>query len=128
MLSKILKKTTGEDVSNILEIPADPSRGDISLPCFFLSKKLKKSPVDIASEFVEKIKLPAMFSKVENEGPYLNFFLNKNLYSNKLIEEIFSLKGNYGKNSIGKSKKVVVEYSSPNIAKSFGIGHLRSNF
>ncbi|MBT3416885.1 arginine--tRNA ligase [Candidatus Woesearchaeota archaeon] len=126
MLSKILKKTTGEDVSNILEIPADPSRGDISLPCFFLSKKLKKSPVDIASEFVEKIKLPAMFSKVENEGPYLNFFLNKNLYSNKLIEEIFSLKGEYGGNSIGKSKNVVVEYSSPNIAKSFGIGHLRS--
>jgi arginyl-tRNA synthetase len=125
-LSNILKKNLKEDVCDILEIPADSSKGDIALPCFFLSKKLKKSPIVIAEELANKIKLSGMFFKVVNDGPYLNFFLDKNLYSRKLIEEIFSLKGNYGKNSIGKSKKVVVEYSSPNIAKSFGIGHLRS--
>lgn len=125
-LSSILNKNIKEDVSDILEIPADSSKGDIALPCFFLSKKLKKSPVVIAEELADKIKLSGIFSKVENVGPYLNFFLDKNLYSQRLIEEIFSLKGNYGRNAIGKSKNVVVEYSSPNIAKSFGIGHLRS--
>ncbi len=125
-LVKVLKKVVKEDVSNIIEIPADSSKGDVALPCFFLSKKLKKNPVVIAEEMVGKIKLNKVFSKVVNNGPYLNFFVDKKLFSEKLIKEILDEKGNYGKNNVGKGKNVVVEYSSPNIAKSFGIGHLRS--
>ncbi|MBT6995173.1 arginine--tRNA ligase [Candidatus Woesearchaeota archaeon] len=125
-LIKVLKKVIKEDISNIIETPNDFSKGDVALPCFFLSKKMRKSPNVIAEELVGKIKLSKIFFRVVNEGPYLNFFVDKKLYSESLIKEILSEKGNYGKNKIGKSKNVVVEYSSPNIAKSFGIGHLRS--
>jgi arginyl-tRNA synthetase len=125
-LIKVLKKVIKEDVSNIIEVPSDFNNGDLALPCFFLSKKLKKNPIIIAEELSGKIKLSKVFSKVVNVGPYLNFFVDKGLYSENLIKEIFDKGKNYGRNNIGKSKNVVVEYSSPNIAKTFGIGHLRS--
>ncbi len=127
-LIKSLKKVLPKDVefSDVIEVPNDELHGDFALPCFFLAKKMKKSPADIAAELKDKIKLPKIFSKVVNVGPYLNFYLDDKLYAELVLSKVLKEKDEFGRNNLGKSKKVVVEYSSPNVAKVFGIGHLRS--
>ena len=106
-----------------LEKPPQEEFGDIaSNVCFSLAKELKKSPMQIAQDIVSKIQIP----KIEAKGGYVNFFYNHQELSKLLIKEILKQDKKYGSSKIGKGKKVIVEYSSPNIAKPFTIGHLRS--
>lgn len=107
-----------------LEIPKDKKFGDYSFPCFDLTKKFKKNPHKIALELRDKIVLPKSFKKVEAVGGYLNFFVEGDVFVNSVIKEILSKKDRYGSGKVGK--KFVIEFSSPNIAKPFSIGHLRS--
>ena len=113
------------DIEAMLEYPPDSAMGDIALPCFKLSKTLRKSPVMIASELKEKLALPQI-GRIESVGGYLNFYVSPNYYAEELIPEILSEKGEYGKSTMGAGKTVVLDYSAPNICKPFHIGHFAS--
>lgn len=100
--------------------------GDYTFPCFTLSKELKKSPKDIADELKEKISKKEEIEKVESINGYLNFYINKEILIEEVFKEFNEKKEDYGKSNIGSEKTVLIEYSSPNIAKPFHIGHLRT--
>src|SRR3989344_4414939 len=108
-----------------LEIPPDPKLGDFAFACFSLAKEFKKSPVQIASELVQKIKKPAGVEKIVATGPYVNFFLSASRVGNKIITDILTQKKKFGSSNVGKGKKVAIEFSSPNIGKPMHFGHLR---
>lgn len=115
-----------KELENYIEIPKDTRNGDYAFPCFRLAKELKKAPVQIANEIKEKIEIDTnIIEKVEVLGGYLNFYINKTLQTKEVLKEIAKTE-EYGKSKIGEEKTVLVEYSSPNIAKQFHIGHLRS--
>ncbi|WP_211745864.1 arginine--tRNA ligase [Paenibacillus sp. Marseille-Q4541] len=113
---------TVEEIENYLEHPPRPEMGDIAFPCFTLAKHLKKSPAVIAAELAASIQHPEV--TVQAAGPYVNFFFNRSLATEAILTQLNH--PDYGKLSIGEGKKVVIDMSSPNIAKPFGVGHLRS--
>lgn len=115
------------ELKGYIEIPKETSMGDYAFPCFRLAKKLKKAPSVIANEIKEKLVLDnKIIEKVEVVGGYLNFYINKELILKTVVEEFDNKKEEYGKSEVGKGKNIIVEFSSPNIAKPFHIGHLRS--
>ncbi len=119
----------------ILETPLNPELGDFSFPCFQLSEKLpkvstaverQKNPSEIAQELEKKIPSANFINKIKANGPYLNFFIDYKLCAPEILTKIYKEKENYGKLKIGQNKKIVLDYSAPNIAKPLSIGHLRS--
>ena len=125
-ISKVLELTK-EDLKECIEIPKDTKMGDYALPCFKLAKEMKKSPVIIANEIKEKIEMPNKYiSKIEAVNGFLNIFINNEMLIENVLDEMESKKENYGSSNIGNGKNIIVEYSSPNIAKPFHVGHLRT--
>lgn len=126
--SKIAEKLgkNQNDILENIEIPKDSSMGDFAYPCFKLSKELRKSPVMIAEELKENVEFGDNIDKVEVVSGYLNFFVNNEKVINDIMKEIVNEKEKYLEASEGKGKNVCIDYSSPNIAKPFHIGHLRS--
>lgn len=125
-ISKVLELTK-EDLKDYIEIPKDTKMGDYALPCFKLAKEMKKSPVIIANEIKEKIEMPNQYiSKIEAVNGFLNIFINNEMLIENVLDEMESKKENYGSSNIGNEKNIIVEYSSPNIAKPFHVGHLRT--
>ena len=115
-----------DELKTYIEVPKESNNGDYAFPCFRLAKELKKAPQMIATDIKEKIEIDEnQITNIEVAGGYLNFFINKKLLIDEVLQEI-SKTEEYGKSEIGKGKNVVVDYSSPNIAKPFHIGHLRS--
>ena len=113
-------------IESYIEVPKDGANGDYAFPCFKLAKELRKAPPVIANEIKEKIKIDSnVVEKIEVVGGYLNFYINKELLVKETIQEIQNAE-NYGASNIGEGKNIIVEYSSPNIAKQFHIGHLRT--
>lgn len=116
-----------EEIKQFIEIPKEESNGDYSFPCFRLAKDLKNSPVNIANNIKENIKIDKnVISKIDVVNGYLNFYVSKENIVKTAIDKFDSQKEEYGKSNIGEGKTVLVEYSSPNIAKPFHIGHLKT--
>lgn len=111
-----------EEMTSLLEFPPNDELGDLALPCFVLAKKLKQSPGQIAAALADTIVHPLF--RAEAAGPYLNFKLNRSAFGAELLEH--SQSATFWRPNIGEGKRVVIDMSSPNIAKPFGIGHLRS--
>lgn len=125
ILSDKIESMTKEDILMQIEIPPSYEMGDYAFPVFSLAKIFRKNPNMIAEEMAASIK-SEYFEKVESKGAYINFFTNKEALAKTVVEEISKEKENYGKSKLGEGKTVIVEYSSPNIAKPFHIGHIRS--
>lgn len=119
-----------KEIKSYIEVPKDIKNGDYAFPCFRLAKLLKKAPPVIAEELKTKIESENkidknQITKIDIAGGYLNFFANKNAITKQVVEEIAQNK-EYGKSKIGEGKTVLIDYSSPNIAKPFHIGHLKT--
>ena len=120
-------KIDDKEIIKMVEKPTNNDMGDFSFPCFKLAKELKKSPMIIAQEICEKMKLDAeVFEDIEIVNGYINFFVNKERIIKEVLEEVSNKKEEYGKSTLGAGQNIIVEYSSPNIAKPFHIGHLRN--
>ena len=115
------------ELESFLETPPDAQMGDYAFPCFKLARELKKAPQMIATEIKDNIVCDSnIIEKVEMAGGYLNFFINKQTLAKTVLTEISDKKEAYGSSNVGEGKNVVIDYSAPNIAKPFHIGHLRS--
>ncbi|MBQ9267596.1 MAG: arginine--tRNA ligase [Clostridia bacterium] len=128
-LAKKISEITNIDTSELIsyiEIPPNPSLGDYSFPCFRLAKEMKKAPPVIANEIKEQMLDEDWIEKIDVVGGYLNIFTNKKILVENVLGEVISKQEDYGKSDVGNGKTVVIDYSAPNIAKPFHIGHLRS--
>ncbi len=125
-VAKQVPNTTAKELEMILETPPDSSFGDVSLPCFMLSRVLKKNPAEIASDLAGKVK-PNGFAGVNNAGPYLNFFYDAGAIAKEVLPEVIKQGENYGSSRTGKKKKIMLEYSAPNTNKPLHLGHLRNS-
>ncbi len=114
-----------EQVTQLLENPKSADHGDVAFPAFSLAKVYRKAPQQIAADLAEKID-SAAFEKVEVVGPYLNFFMNKELVSKNVLGTIMKEKNHFGDSTVGNNANVPIDMSSPNIAKPISMGHLRS--
>lgn len=115
-----------EEVKRAIEIPTDSKMGDYAFPCFKLAKVFRKSPQLIAEDIAEKLSDSDIFSKVEQVNAYVNMFINFERIAEETIGSVIKSGDKYGESNIGNNKTIIVEFSSPNIAKPFHIGHIRS--
>lgn len=126
-LSKVLVEMSEEELMKTMEIPPEEKMGDLALPCFVMAKKMRKNPMLIAAELAEKLNEQndeLGIEKVESVGAYCNIHLKRDLFVEKCFESL--QKDKYGVSQIGTGKTVCMDYSSPNIAKNFHVGHLRT--
>ena len=126
IIAKNLEGLTEDEIKSMIEIPQDQSMGDYAFPCFRLAKTMRKAPNLIAAELAEKLQGEQLFSEVSPVNAYVNMFVSREEMMKSTISEVLKEKENFGRSDIGGNKKVIVEFSSPNIAKPFHIGHIRS--
>lgn len=124
-LSTLLDQVEEKEITALLAYPQHAAMGDLCLPCFKLSKLYKKSPQLIAEQLTEQLSLD-IIERAEAVAGYVNIFLNKSMLAEQLVKQVLDQADTYGSRNLGQAKTVVIDFSSPNIAKPFHIAHLRS--
>lgn len=125
-LKEKIEDLTLEEIVALIEVPPNKEMGDFAFPCFKLAKVFRKAPNMIAADLAENIEAKGAISKVMPLGGYVNFFVNKSQLAKTVINDVLTKKEKYGHTDLGQEKAVVIDFSSPNIAKPFHIGHIRT--
>ncbi|XVE30548.1 arginine--tRNA ligase [Wukongibacter baidiensis] len=126
ILNEKISELNLEEIQSMIEIPPNSDMGDFAFPCFKLAKVFRKAPNLIAQDVVEAIGDNNLFEKIDTAGAYVNFTIDKMTFAKTVIEEIIEKGEMFGSSDLGQNKNVIVEFSSPNIAKPFHIGHIRT--
>jgi arginyl-tRNA synthetase len=126
LISEQVADLTEEEIKGMIETPQDQKMGDYAFPCFRLAKVLRKAPPLIAKDIADAIRDNDIFSDVQQVNAYVNMFISKEEFVEEVVEEVMAKGDEYGRSNVGEGKPVIVEFSSPNIAKPFHIGHIRS--
>ena len=126
LLAPLVPDLSAQEIRNMIEVPQDSKLGDYAFPCFRLAKVMRKAPAMIATGIAEQLGGDALFAKVESVNAYVNMFLARDAFLRQVTAAVAEEKDRFGSSTIGEGRTVIVEFSSPNIAKPFHIGHIRS--
>lgn len=126
VLGNAISELPQEEILSMIEVPPNSEMGDFAFPCFKLAKVFRKAPNLIAEDIKENLHKEDFIDRIETAGAYLNFFIDKKYFVKSVIDEVLLKKETYGSSLMGSGKNVIVEFSSPNIAKPFHIGHIRT--